>query len=131
VNTNDGPAAAGERRPIGALEREVLDLLQVSPEALTAGEVLRRLGGALAYSTVVTVLSRMRDKELLTRSKQGRSYAYTPVADSHGLTARRMKKVLESDSDREAVLSRFVDCLGAGVEQLLRDLLGPDLPEGG
>jgi predicted transcriptional regulator len=131
VNADEEPGAAGERRPVGALEREILDLLQAGPNALSAGEVLRRLDGALSYSTVVTVLSRMYDKELLTRSKQGRSYAYTPVADSHGLTARRMKQVLESDSDRKAVLSRFVDSLAAGDEQLLRHLLGPDLPEGG
>jgi predicted transcriptional regulator len=131
VNTDGESGAAGERRPVGGLEREILDLLQAGPGALTAGEVRRRLDGTLSYSTVVTVLSRMHDKGLLTRSKQGRSYAYTPVADSHGLTARRMRQVLESDSDREAVLSRFVDSLGAGDEQLLRQLLGPDLPEGG
>lgn len=131
MNAQDEPGAAGERRPVGSLEREILGLLQASPDALTAGDVLRRLGGALSYSTVVTVLSRMHDKGLLTRAKQGRSYAYTPVADSHGLTARRMRQVLESDSDREAVLSRFVDSLGAGDEQLLRHLLGSDLSEGG
>jgi predicted transcriptional regulator len=131
VNEADEPGSAGERRAVGALEREILDLLQAGPEALSAGEVLRRLGGMLSYSTVVTVLSRMYDKGLLTRSKQGRAYVYTPVADSAGLTARRMKQVLESDSDREAVLSRFVDSLADGDEQLLRDLLGGDLSAGG
>jgi predicted transcriptional regulator len=112
------------------LESEVLSLLQDSPRALTPGEVLDRLGDALSYSTVVTVLSRMHDKGLLTRAKQGRAYAYAPVADSHGLTARRMRQVLESDPDRRAVLTRFVDSLPARDEQLLRHLLGADLPEG-
>src|SRR5882757_6019275 len=120
VNADEVPGAAGERRPVGALEGEVLNLLHSAPGALTPGQVLERLEVAPAYSTVVTVLSRMLDKGLLTRTKQGRSYAYTPVADSHGLTARRMRQVLESDSDREAVLSRFVDALPAGDEQLLR-----------
>jgi hypothetical protein len=31
---------------------------------------------------VVTVLSRMFDKGILRRTKQGRSYVYTPVADA-------------------------------------------------
>ncbi len=106
----------------------MLALLQSSRRALTPGEVLRRLDGGLAYSTVVTVLSRMFDKGLLTRGKQGRAYAYAPVADAHGLTARRMRQVLESDPDRKAVLSRFVEDLPARDEELLRRLLG-DLPE--
>ncbi|MCW7941821.1 hypothetical protein AAW14_07065 [Streptomyces hygroscopicus] len=120
----------GERRAGGALEAEVLALLQASRQAQTPGEVLRQLGDGLSYSTVVTVLSRMFDKGLLTRSKQGRAYAYVPVADAHGLTARRMRQVLESDPDREAVLSRFVEDLPARDEQLLRQLLG-DLPDQG
>ncbi|MCO5974115.1 BlaI/MecI/CopY family transcriptional regulator [Actinoallomurus soli] len=120
--------APGERRPGGALEAEVLGLLQSSSAALTPGEVLQGLGGDLSYSTVVTVLSRMFDKGLLTRGKQGRAYAYAPVADTPGLTARRMRQVLESDSDREAVLTRFVEDLPARDEQLLRQLLG-ELPD--
>ncbi|WP_055494539.1 BlaI/MecI/CopY family transcriptional regulator [Streptomyces sp. TP-A0356] len=116
------------RRAGGALESEVLALLQSSRQALTPGEVLQRLGDDLAYSTVVTVLSRMFDKGLLTRSKRGRAYAYTPVDDTHGLAARRMRQVLESDPDHEAVLVRFVEDLSAQDEQLLRQLLG-DVPD--
>ncbi|MEV6945855.1 BlaI/MecI/CopY family transcriptional regulator [Streptomyces sp. NPDC051172] len=124
---NTGPAPGG-RRPGGALEAEVLALLQSSGQALTPGEMLRSLGDDLAYSTVVTVLSRMFDKGLLTRTKQGRAYAYAPVTDAPGMTARRMRQALESDPDRQAVLARFVENLPATDEQLLRQLLG-DLPE--
>ncbi|MFL4908152.1 BlaI/MecI/CopY family transcriptional regulator [Streptomyces sp. MMS24-I2-30] len=109
------------------LEGEVLTLLQSFRQALTPREVLQRLGDDLSYSTVVTVLYRMFGKGLLTRTKQGRAYAYAPVADAYGLTARRMRQVLESDPDREAVLVRFVGDLTARDEQLLRQLLG-DLP---
>lgn len=123
MNTQDAPDGRGR----GALEAEVLALLQSSRQAQTPGEVLRRLGDDLAYSTVVTVLSRMFEKGVLTRSKQGRAYAYAPVADAQGLTARRMQQVLESDPDREAVLSRFVEALPSRDERLLRELLG-DLP---
>jgi predicted transcriptional regulator len=126
VNRKHPTGASGERRPVGALEGEVLALLQRSAAALTPRQVLGGLGESLAYSTVVTVLSRMFDKGLLTRAKEGRAYAYRPVADSHGLTARRMRQVLESDPDRAAVLSRFVDELPAGDERLLRELLAQD-----
>ncbi len=124
-----GPA--GSRRPGGALEAQILTVLHDASRALTPGQVLERLDGALSYSTVVTVLSRMYDKGLLTRAKQGRAYAYAPVADAQGMTARRMREVLDSDPDREAVLSRFVDALSADDERLLRQLLGGDLLDDG
>ncbi|MEU1629175.1 BlaI/MecI/CopY family transcriptional regulator [Streptomyces sp. NPDC020096] len=128
ADEHDPAEPAGARRPGGALESEILALLHTARQGLTPGQVLERLDDSLSYSTVVTVLSRMHDKGLLTRAKQGRAYAYAPVADAHGLTARRMRQVMESDPDREAVLSRFVDDLSASDEELLRQLLGGDLP---
>lgn len=127
VNGGGDSGGAGGRRPLGTLEAEVLDLLLAAREPLVPGEVLRRLGDTLAYSTVVTVLSRMHDKGLLTRDKRGRAFAYAPVTDAHGLTARRMRRELESDPDRAAVLSRFVASLSADDELMLRRLLGGDL----
>jgi predicted transcriptional regulator len=119
---------AQPRRASGEREAEVLAVLQGAGRALTPGEVAEQLSGDPAYTTVVTVLSRMHDKGLLTRRKRGRAFAYTPVADSHGLTARRMRQELDADTDRQAVLSRFVSDLSDEDERLLRGLLG-DLPE--
>lgn len=119
-----------ERRPSGRLEADALEVLQAAGEALTPRQVRDRLGGALAYTTVVTVLSRMHDKGLLRRARRGRAFAYAPVADTPGLTARRMRQVLDGDPDREAVLSRFVGDLSADDERFLRQLLGGDLTDG-
>ncbi|MDJ0347323.1 BlaI/MecI/CopY family transcriptional regulator [Streptomyces sp. H10-C2] len=114
------------RRANGALEAEILGLLQTADAPLTAGEVLDRFGSELAYSTVVTILSRLHAKEVLTRTARGRAFAYRPVTDVPGLAARRMRRTLEGEPDREAVLTRFVDDLSSHDEQLLRRLLGPD-----
>jgi predicted transcriptional regulator len=129
LNSRGDAPAPGERRAVGALEAEVLDVLHASADRLTPGDVLRRLSGSLAYSTVVTVLSRMYDKGLLTRTKRGRAYAYAPIADRHGMAAHRMRRELESDPDREAVLSRFVEHLSTSDERMLRDLLAGDEPQ--
>lgn len=104
-----------------------MNLLHSTAGPLTPAEVRGRLGKDLAYTTVVTVLSRMHDKGLLRRAKDGRAFRYAPVADPHGMTARRMRQELEADSDPGAVLARFVDELPASDEELLRRLLGPDL----
>ncbi|UXY25295.1 BlaI/MecI/CopY family transcriptional regulator [Streptomyces sp. HUAS TT20] len=116
----------GPKRANGAREAEILDLLQLAEAALTPGEVAERLGDELTYSSVVTILTRMHTKGLLTRSARGRAYAYAPVTDDAGFAARRMRTVLEERPDREAVLARFADGLSDTDADLLRQLLGPD-----
>lgn len=126
MRENSGPST---RRASGELEAAVLAALQAAPEALSPSEVREKLGADLAYTTVVTILSRLRDKGLLRRHKDGRVYRYAPVADQPGLAARRMTQVLDSEPDREAVLSRFVSGLSDRDEDLLRCMLeqaGPD-----
>jgi predicted transcriptional regulator len=102
----------------------VLAVLQAAGSPLTPSEVRERLGSRLAYTTVVTILSRLHTKGVLTRSRSGRAFAYAPVADEAGLAARRMQGVLENEDDREAVLARFVSGLTPADEQLLRRMLG-------
>lgn len=122
---------ASERRPRGALEAEVLATLQAAAQALTPAEVLQGVSGGLSYSTVVTILSRLYEKGTLTRDKRGRAYAYAPVTDASGLTAQRMRQVMEGNPDREAVLTRFVDELSNSDEDVLRRLLAGDLDADG
>ncbi|MCW2912238.1 MAG: CopY family transcriptional regulator [Actinomycetia bacterium] len=117
-------AASGGRRAAGALAAEVLSVLQSAERALTPGEVTERLGGDLAYSTVVTTLSRLHAKGTLTRTRRSRAYAYAPVADAAGMAARRMRQVLEGEPDRDAVLTRFVGELAPRDEALFRRLFG-------
>lgn len=112
------------RRGSGELEAAVLQALQAAGTALSPGEVRDRLDADLAYTTVVTILSRLHGKGVLDRRKSGRSYVYAPVADEPGLAARRMTRVLDGEADREAVLARFVSSLSQSDEELLRSLLG-------
>lgn len=114
---------AGGRREAGALESEVMSVLQNAGEALAAVEVRRRLSGELAYTTVVTILSRMHDKGLLIRTKAGRAFRYAPVSDEPGLAAHRMHQVLDGRSDRDTVLLRFVESLSDEDERRVRALL--------
>ncbi|WP_119583757.1 BlaI/MecI/CopY family transcriptional regulator [Streptomyces europaeiscabiei] len=112
------------RRARGELESGVLAALWAADEPMTARQVLERLPGDLAYTTVLTILSRLHDKGMLVRHPAGRGYAYAPVRDEASETAVRMHSLLERGSDREAVLSRFVSELSPEDEQLLHRLLG-------
>jgi predicted transcriptional regulator len=112
------------RRPAGALEGDVLATLWAAEEPLTPAAVQAELGGELAYTTVMTALVRLYGKGVLERERAGRGYAYRPVLDRSGVTAARMRDLLDSGEDRDAVLASFVGSLSAADEQALIELLG-------
>ncbi|MBW8481835.1 BlaI/MecI/CopY family transcriptional regulator [Actinomadura parmotrematis] len=116
------------RRPWGALEAELLAVLQAADGPLSPGEAAARLDGRAGYSTVVTALTRLHAKGTLNRERRGRAYIYSPVLDAAGTAARRMRQLLEREQDRDAVLMRFVDELSPQDEALFRRLLADDGP---
>ncbi len=113
----------GRRRGQGELESQVLVALHEAPGPVSTTWVQERLGGTLAYTTVITILTRLLAKGAVTREKAGRSFVWTPTADEAGLAALRMRRVLDGESDREAVLASFVTGLPPQDEQVLRGLL--------
>ncbi|GLW51260.1 hypothetical protein Stsp02_69210 [Streptomyces sp. NBRC 14336] len=111
------------RRGQGELEAQVLSALREADGPATAGWVQERLGGDLAYTTVITILTRLLAKNAVTRERAGRSFLWTPVSDQAGLAAHRMRRLLDGERDREAVLASFVTSLEPDDERLLRGLL--------
>ena len=118
------------RRGPGELEAEVLAALWAADEPLTPEELRARLGSELAYTTVTTILARLYEKGAVARQPQGRGYCYLPVLDQQGLTARRMRALLDGHADQAGVLSRFVDSLDAATLAALRRALGTEAGRG-
>ena len=56
------------RRPMGALEDQVMDYLWMIDDPVTPSEVHEAVAPELAYTTVMTVLSRLFDKGRLERN---------------------------------------------------------------
>jgi predicted transcriptional regulator len=118
------PRNSGEsRRPAGGLEAEVLAALWAAERPLTPGDVQSELGSGLAYTTVMTTLSRLHEKGAVERRRAGRAFRYTPVMDQADIAAARMRAMLESGDDRSAVLSRFVGSLSPEDELLVAEML--------
>src|SRR6478672_6154559 len=126
------PPPHGRRRPRGALEREILARLAAADGPLTPSQVLASLDGDLAYTTVMTTLSRLHEKGVLRREPAGRAYAYSLTSDPEGVhsiaVAQRMRRLLETGGDRAGVLAHFVADLEPDDEQLLVDLLTDSRP---
>jgi predicted transcriptional regulator len=78
-------------------------------ESLTVRQLLGRLNHRrrpkLAYTTVMTVMSRLTEKGALRRERKGRGYAYEPTAqDAAGLAVRSVVREFG-----DAAVAQFVD----------------------
>ena len=108
---------------MGALENIVLTALWRAKDALTPGEVVETIDDPPAYTTIMTILTRLWHKGLVEREARGRAYAYRPLVGEAELAARRMRATLESTSDRQDALSHFVGTLSKRDERALRKIL--------
>lgn len=115
-------------RARGELEAEVLNCLAAASRPATAAQVLAELGGGLAYTTVMTTLARLYAKGALERVQVGRAFGYSLIGGTDGartnMTAHQMLRLLDEESDRTGVLTKFVAELNPADEQVLNELLG-------
>ena len=110
---------------VGPLEAEVLDVLWDVSGWLTPGEVHDVLAARreLAYTTVMTVLSNLWEKEILERRRDGRAYAYHPMQTREERTASAMSDALKAVANRPVVLTEFVGQLSDEDRAQLRRML--------
>lgn len=98
---------------LGDLERAVMDVLWSNDPGpgLTVRQVLDGLTGRdLAYTTVMTVLSRLESKGMTTRERDGRAWRYRAAATREHLTVQAMRSPLHdlSSEDRQAAILHFL-----------------------
>ncbi|MGH2865845.1 MAG: BlaI/MecI/CopY family transcriptional regulator [Solirubrobacteraceae bacterium] len=103
-----GKSANGSRG-FGPLEGEVMDAVWKAGRPVSVREIVDALNagraGPLAYTTVMTVMNRLADKEALARSPAGRSFVYEATApDPAGLA---VKNVIRTYGDE--AMAHFVD----------------------
>jgi len=99
-------------------------LWAASPGSLTARDVQEGLTTNPATTTVLTVLSRLERKGLVTRERDGRAHRYRAVGSREDHVAELMNDALDAAADRGAALARFVGSIAPEERARLRDLLG-------
>jgi predicted transcriptional regulator len=72
-------APARAPRGLGTLEAQLMDALWASTAELSVQEVSTALGPGHNYKTVMTVLNRLVEKQLLARQLDGRAFRYRPT----------------------------------------------------
>ncbi|HZA90504.1 MAG TPA: BlaI/MecI/CopY family transcriptional regulator [Solirubrobacterales bacterium] len=105
---------------LGPLEAEVMEILWRADTPLSVRDVLSRLNKGrsqpLAYTTAMTVMSRLADKEILRRRREGRGYVYeAALGDSAAIAVHN---VLRDHGD--AALTHFVEEARADPRALRR-----------
>ncbi|KAB1641968.1 BlaI/MecI/CopY family transcriptional regulator [Gulosibacter chungangensis] len=117
---------------MGELEKRLMELLWQAQAPQSAIELRDQLDtgetGANgkpypAITTVLTVLSRLEKKQLVSRERDARPHRYQPVRSQADYLADLMHEALATSGQRDAVLARFVGRVGDGEAELLRKLL--------
>ncbi len=110
----------GKRGDLGPLEAEVMEALWEAGGRGTVRAVVDSLNRdrsePLAYTTVMTVMSRLAEKQVLRRQRAGRGYLYEAAApDAAGLA---VQEVMRTHGD--VALAHFLDAARADPALLRR-----------
>ncbi len=102
---------------LGPLETRLMEVAWAAGRALSVQEVVDRLGGG-NYKTVMTVLNRLVEKEMLARELDGRAYRYVPV--------RNRDNFLRAAAD--GLVRGYLDAFGDDAANHLADAAGAATP---
>lgn len=104
----------GLRQVLGDLEAEIMECIwemgSASVRDIHECLLARR---DIAYTTVMTVMSRLAEKGMLVRRQDGRAYIYTPVQTRDAFCTSVVKRVMVGlfGSAGRPVLAHFVENL--------------------
>ncbi len=101
------PDGTGSSVFLGPLEARLMDLVW-DKGALTVKQALFYLGSdaGVAYTTVMTVLTRLTDKRLLGRVQEGRTFVYEPAVGKDEFLESKLKEIEECLSQNFGMRTR-------------------------
>ncbi|MHB1390740.1 MAG: BlaI/MecI/CopY family transcriptional regulator [Thermoleophilia bacterium] len=116
----------GIRQVLGDLEADIMELCWKVENCSVRG-IHDQLAAdrKIAYTTVMTVMSRLAEKGLLQRQQHGRAYLYTPACSRDEFCSDTISTVMQGliAGFGEPVLAHFVDTIKAQDEAQLDELL--------
>ena len=121
------PEQEGTRVALFDLEADIMDLVWSRDwESFSVRDVHDVLGeeNGLAYTTVMTTVKRLFDKELLSRTKEGRKYVYSPNQTRAEFYRKVAAQVMDSFpvEGRSRAMSLLVDQISEADGSTLDEL---------
>lgn len=102
----------GELETLGPLEKQVMELMWVDRESTVRG-IWEKLAAdrQIAYTTIMTIMTRLTEKRLLKRAKNGKTYVYTLHATKEETLRSMVQKTMRYLVDRfgEDAVAAFID----------------------
>lgn len=106
------PQKVGLRKILGDLEADIMENVW-QMNRVTVREIYEklRLERGIAYTTVMTIMGRLAEKNLLQKETAGNAYLYTPTISREEFTQNVVNQVLDGlfDEFSEPALNHFVD----------------------
>ncbi len=119
------PTKDGLVKVLGPLETEIMQIIW-QDERSTVKKVHRKLSQHrdIAYTTVMTTMSRLAEKGVLSRHREGLAYVYTPAITEDDFVTMVVQQVLDGllDDYSETAIDYMVDYLARRNPSELRRL---------
>ena len=111
--------------PRGALEAKIFDVMWNDDGWLIPAEVHAVVGRRprLAYTTIMTTMTRLWEKGRLDRRPRGRAFEYRPRLTRTEYAATRMNEFLSAAGDPRSALTHFVSAMDPSEMDELRRVL--------
>ncbi|MGQ9618936.1 MAG: BlaI/MecI/CopY family transcriptional regulator [Candidatus Aminicenantia bacterium] len=105
-----GTEQKGIKLIFGELESEIMEILWEKGEA-KGKEINQQLKRNIAYTTVLTVLERLRKKGFVEKRKEGRTFIFSPQIKKENFEAFLTKQLIKSaiNISPELAISTFAD----------------------
>ena len=120
------PGKDGVAKILGDLEGLVMETIWSNGSATVREmhDALQAKRRKVAYTTVMTVMTRLHEKEILRRSSEGNAFRYSPAFSREAFLAKASRTVFSGlvDDLSGPVLSTFVDSLNPTEARKLEKL---------
>lgn len=119
-------SASGVKHVLGDLEADIMELCwREHPCSVKDVHGTLSREREIAYTTVMTVMSRLAEKGLLDRRQEGRAYLYEPTQSRDEFCSETISNVMTGliGGFGEPVLSHFVDTIDSIDPEKLDELM--------
>ena len=123
------PSSSKSKKVLGPLEGEIMDVVwEQGPTTVSAVHKALAKRKEIAYTTVMTTMSRLAKKQLLNQDRSSTTYKYSPALSREEFDRYVVMGVLNGlfEDYGDAVIDHFVECvsgMGTGRKEHLRSLV--------
>ncbi len=121
------PSSSKSKKVLGPLESDIMEVVwDHTPTTVSLVHKALREKKDLAYTTIMTTMSRLAKKGLLHQDRTSSTYMYTPALDRADFERYVVKGVIKGlfDDYGESVVDYFTECVdesGAASQERLRN----------